>query len=167
MASLGKNFRLPQDVRPTRYRADLAPDLGQGRFDGRMDIELSLARPRKEIVLHAIEGEHFAPHGLGLLRVVCGLVHPHGCFVQEQAHFAVRKLGGEIVGPLFHGGWIGVRRHHFVSVEFGLRLGLRRTFAHLRWRLRGRSLTTWRRLSRRWRILRRALAVGLGTGSDR
>src|SRR6267154_6649350 len=55
MASLGKNFRLPEDVRPTRYRADLAPDLGQGRFDGRMDIELSLGRPRKEIVLHAID----------------------------------------------------------------------------------------------------------------
>jgi puromycin-sensitive aminopeptidase len=53
--ALGKNFRLPQDVRPTRYRAELAPDLGQGRFDGRMDIELSLARPRNEIVLHAIE----------------------------------------------------------------------------------------------------------------
>jgi len=53
--ALGKNFRLPQDVRPTRYRAELAPDPGQGRFDGRMDIELSLARGRKEIVLHAIE----------------------------------------------------------------------------------------------------------------
>jgi len=53
--ALGKNFRLSQDVRPTRYRAELAPDLGQGRFDGRMDIELSLARARKEIVLHAIE----------------------------------------------------------------------------------------------------------------
>src|SRR5256885_8718249 len=53
--ALGKNFRLPQDVRPTRYRAELAPDLELGRFDGRMDIELSLARPRKEIVLHAID----------------------------------------------------------------------------------------------------------------
>ena len=53
--ALGKNFRLSQDVRPTRYRAELAPDLAQGRFDGRMDIELSLARARKEIVLHAIE----------------------------------------------------------------------------------------------------------------
>jgi puromycin-sensitive aminopeptidase len=52
---LGKNFRLPEDVRPTRYRADLAPDLEQGRFEGRMDIELALARPRREIVLHGIE----------------------------------------------------------------------------------------------------------------
>jgi puromycin-sensitive aminopeptidase len=54
---LGKNFRLPPDVRPTRYRAELAPDLGEGRFDGRMDIELLLARGRKEIVLHGIELE--------------------------------------------------------------------------------------------------------------
>ena len=53
--ALGKNFRLPHDVRPTRYRAELAPDLGPDRFDGRMDIELSLGRARKEIVLHAIE----------------------------------------------------------------------------------------------------------------
>ncbi|MFL5377983.1 MAG: M1 family aminopeptidase [Myxococcales bacterium] len=52
---LGKNFRLPEDVRPTRYRADLAPDLDQGRFEGRMDIELALARSRREIVLHGID----------------------------------------------------------------------------------------------------------------
>ena len=51
----GKNFRLSEDVRPTRYRADLAPDLEQGRFEGRMDIELALARSRREIVLHGIE----------------------------------------------------------------------------------------------------------------
>ena len=53
--ALGKNFRLPVDVRPTRYGAELETDLEQGSFAGRMELSLSLARPRKEIVLHAID----------------------------------------------------------------------------------------------------------------
>jgi puromycin-sensitive aminopeptidase len=55
--ALGKNFRLPLDVRPARYDAHLAPDLQQGRFEGRLELEVSLDAPKREIVLHAIELE--------------------------------------------------------------------------------------------------------------
>src|ERR1041384_3843577 len=52
--TLGKNFRLPLDCKPVRYSAHLAPDLAAGTFDGRMELELKLAAPRREIHLHAI-----------------------------------------------------------------------------------------------------------------
>ncbi|HUJ28043.1 MAG TPA: M1 family aminopeptidase [Myxococcales bacterium] len=52
--TLGKNFRLPLDVRPVRYSAHLAPDLDKGTFDGRLELELTLAQPRREIHLHAL-----------------------------------------------------------------------------------------------------------------
>jgi puromycin-sensitive aminopeptidase len=52
---LGKNFRLPLDVRPVRYRAHLAPDLEKGSFDGRLELELTLSNPRRDVTLHAIE----------------------------------------------------------------------------------------------------------------
>ncbi len=53
--ALGKNFRLPLDVKPHRYNAHLAPDLKAGLFEGRLELEIELAKPRREIVLHAIE----------------------------------------------------------------------------------------------------------------
>src|SRR5437870_5322233 len=52
--TLGKNFRLPLDVRPVRYSAHLAPDLAKGVFEGRMELEVRLDQPRREIHLHAI-----------------------------------------------------------------------------------------------------------------
>src|SRR5690348_1924247 len=52
---LGKNFRLPLDVRPVRYRAHLAPDLEKGSFDGRLELELTLSAPRRDVTLHAID----------------------------------------------------------------------------------------------------------------
>src|ERR1043166_1225038 len=52
--TLGKNFRLPLDCKPVRYSAHLAPDLAAGTVDGRMELELRLDAPRKEIHLHAI-----------------------------------------------------------------------------------------------------------------
>ena len=51
--ALGKNFRLPLDVRPVRYHTHLAPDLKAGTFDGRLELELTLDQPRREIFLHA------------------------------------------------------------------------------------------------------------------
>src|SRR5207245_7426299 len=48
-------FRLPADVRPTRYDLHLAPDLEGGTFRGEVRIALRLARPRAEIVLHAAD----------------------------------------------------------------------------------------------------------------
>jgi puromycin-sensitive aminopeptidase len=52
--ALGKNFRLPTDAKPVRYGVHLAPDLAQGTFEGRMELELSLQKPRRELHLHAV-----------------------------------------------------------------------------------------------------------------
>ncbi len=52
---LGKNFRLPLDVRPSVYRVHLAIDLAQDRFEGRLQIDLSLAEPRSEVILHGVD----------------------------------------------------------------------------------------------------------------
>jgi puromycin-sensitive aminopeptidase len=51
---LGKNFRLPLDTKPVRYRADLRIDLGSDSFEGDLAIVVKLERPRSEIHLHAI-----------------------------------------------------------------------------------------------------------------
>jgi len=52
--ALGKNFRLPTDCKPLRYSAHLAPDLEKGTFEGRMELEIRLRAPRREIHLHGI-----------------------------------------------------------------------------------------------------------------
>jgi len=52
--SLGKNFRLPADVKPVRYNAHLAPDLAGGTFEGRMELEVRLDGSRRELHLHAL-----------------------------------------------------------------------------------------------------------------
>jgi puromycin-sensitive aminopeptidase len=52
--ALGKNFRLPTDCRPVRYSAHLAPDLEKGTFEGRMELEIRLQAPRRQIHLHGI-----------------------------------------------------------------------------------------------------------------
>jgi len=52
--ALGKNFRLPTDCKPVRYGAHLAPDLEAGTFEGRMELEVRLEAPRREIHLHAV-----------------------------------------------------------------------------------------------------------------
>ncbi|HXN55446.1 MAG TPA: M1 family metallopeptidase [Myxococcales bacterium] len=53
--ALGKNFRLPLDVTPVRYRALFAPSLAAGTFEGKLELELNLARPRRDLVLHALD----------------------------------------------------------------------------------------------------------------
>ncbi|HTN52526.1 MAG TPA: M1 family aminopeptidase [Anaeromyxobacter sp.] len=50
-----KHFRLPLEVRPDAYDAELGVDLEAGRFSGRIRIELTLAVPASELVLHAAE----------------------------------------------------------------------------------------------------------------
>jgi puromycin-sensitive aminopeptidase len=52
--TLGKNFRLPPDVRPKSYEADLRLDLPAGRFEGRLTIELALGTTRDRISLHGV-----------------------------------------------------------------------------------------------------------------
>ncbi|MCM2332875.1 MAG: M1 family metallopeptidase [Anaeromyxobacteraceae bacterium] len=47
-------FRLPPDVRPVRYRARLAVDLPGKAFRGKLSLELRLARPAGEVVLHGV-----------------------------------------------------------------------------------------------------------------
>ncbi len=49
------NFRLPTDVRPTRYDLHLAPDLEAGTFRGEVRIDVALARPRSAVTLHALD----------------------------------------------------------------------------------------------------------------
>ena len=63
---LGKNFRLPLDVRPVRYSAHVAPDLSAGSFEGRLELEVRLEKPRREIPL----GSDYA---LGKEQVMLGL----------------------------------------------------------------------------------------------
>jgi len=53
--ALGKDFRLPLDVRPVRFGAHLALGLAAGTFEGRVEIEVKLAKPRRELTLHAVE----------------------------------------------------------------------------------------------------------------
>ncbi len=54
MTTLGKNFRLPPEVKPKSYDADLRIDLPGGRFEGALTIALQVAAARSEIVLHAV-----------------------------------------------------------------------------------------------------------------
>jgi len=57
--SLGKNFRLLLDVRPTRYRAVVDLDMAAGQFEGGLSIDVTLERPRTELHLHAVGLEVF------------------------------------------------------------------------------------------------------------
>jgi puromycin-sensitive aminopeptidase len=50
-----RTFRLPTDVRPQRYQASLRVDLTQRSFCGDLCLEIHLAQPSHEVVLHALE----------------------------------------------------------------------------------------------------------------
>jgi puromycin-sensitive aminopeptidase len=52
--SLGKNFRLPRTVLPRAYRAELAVDLTHDRFEGSIDIDLTVAEPAPRVHLHGV-----------------------------------------------------------------------------------------------------------------
>jgi len=52
---LGKDFRLPLDAHPVRYAVHLAPDLDAGTFEGRLELEMRLDQPRRELILHALD----------------------------------------------------------------------------------------------------------------
>ena len=54
MTTLGKDFRLPPEVRPNSYDADLRIDLPAGRFEGTLIIALQIASARNELALHAV-----------------------------------------------------------------------------------------------------------------
>src|SRR5204863_5594856 len=50
----GKNFRLPVDVKPKAYDADLRLDLDADRFEGDLAIEVALGAARRAITVHAV-----------------------------------------------------------------------------------------------------------------
>ena len=52
--TLGKNFRLPTDVKPKSYDADLRLDLAADRFEGQLAIEVELGAPRRALVVHGV-----------------------------------------------------------------------------------------------------------------
>jgi len=52
--TLGKNFRLPTDVKPKAYDADLRLDLNADRFEGELAIEVALGAGRRAITVHAV-----------------------------------------------------------------------------------------------------------------
>jgi len=49
-----RDFRLPGDVRPVRYRVRLSVDVGGRRFTGRARIALEVARPAADVALHGV-----------------------------------------------------------------------------------------------------------------
>jgi puromycin-sensitive aminopeptidase len=50
-----RSYRLPAGVRPRRYDAALEVDLDGKRFSGRIRVDLAIAEPADELVLHAAE----------------------------------------------------------------------------------------------------------------
>jgi puromycin-sensitive aminopeptidase len=50
-------YRLPSSVMPNRYRLVLAPDLASWTFQGHETVEVQVARPVLQIVLHAVDLE--------------------------------------------------------------------------------------------------------------
>jgi puromycin-sensitive aminopeptidase len=54
VTTLGKDFRLPPEIKPKSYDADLRIDLPAGRFEGTLTIALQLAAARNELALHAV-----------------------------------------------------------------------------------------------------------------
>ncbi len=56
----GKNFRLPESVRPSRYDVELSLDPAGGTFGGKARIAMDLAQPTRSITLHSV-GHRFGP----------------------------------------------------------------------------------------------------------
>lgn len=55
MINKKKHHRLPQHIKPHRYKISIKPDLQNFTFSGEETIEIFLEKPVKEITLHAIE----------------------------------------------------------------------------------------------------------------
>jgi len=52
--TLGKNFRLPLDVKPSRYVGEVRVDLAADRFEGALAIDVRLEKARAALHLHAV-----------------------------------------------------------------------------------------------------------------
>ena len=110
--TLGKNFRLPTEVKPKSYDADLRVDLAAGRFEGTLVIALQLAAPRNDIPLHAV----------GLDVTVAGVDLPGGRHLPATAALdatseTVMLAFGEALPAcpcrMDAPGWTGARRRTF------------------------------------------------------
>ena len=55
MPTKPSRLRLSPDVRPREYDLHLTPDLAAGTFRGTVAITLDLAKPRKDVTLHAAD----------------------------------------------------------------------------------------------------------------
>ena len=54
MTTLGKDFRLPTEIKPQSYDAELRIDMAAGRFEGSLGIAVQISSARNEITLHAV-----------------------------------------------------------------------------------------------------------------
>jgi puromycin-sensitive aminopeptidase len=99
-----KNFRLSRDVLPHRYQAVLEVDLPGKAFRGSEQVSVSLARPVREVVLHAL--------ALDITRAelrIGSAVHPARVSVLPVSETAVLRFDDE-VGPgegTLHVDWTG------------------------------------------------------------
>ena len=66
MTTDDRDFRLSRDVLPRRFQATLTLDLDARTFAGDAELTLSVERPVRSIVLHAVElaiAPRRGPHG--------------------------------------------------------------------------------------------------------
>jgi puromycin-sensitive aminopeptidase len=86
-----RNFRLSRDVLPLRYEATLTVDFAAKSFRGTQVVTLSLARPVREVVLHALalEIHHAELHS-------AGAVLPATASVLPQSETVVLAFSGEV-----------------------------------------------------------------------
>jgi len=86
-----RNFRLSRDVHPRRFQATLTLDLDARAFTGDADLTLSVERPVRSIMLHAVELHlvHAEVHA-------AGRVFPASIRVRPVSETVVLDLDGEL-----------------------------------------------------------------------
>ncbi|HZX43120.1 MAG TPA: M1 family metallopeptidase, partial [Myxococcaceae bacterium] len=91
MTTDDRNFRLSRDVHPRRFQATLTLDLDARTFTGDAEVTLSVERPVRSIVLHAVELHlvHAEVHA-------AGRVFPASIRVRPVSETVVLDLDGEL-----------------------------------------------------------------------
>lgn len=107
---IGVDFRLPVTIRPRRYDIALSLDLEAWRFDGEERIDLHLAEPAEEIVLHSADLTIASATGL----LTSGGELPAEVRLHPEAEVAVLRFGetippGEVALRLRFAGEIAAR----------------------------------------------------------
>src|SRR6185503_3815822 len=92
MPTKPSRLRLAPDVRPREYDLHLTPDLDAGTFRGEVIITTALAKPRKDVTLHAAD-----------LEITRAVAHVNGTREVAEAgrggEAAVREAVAEGRGP--------------------------------------------------------------------